>query len=74
MTRTIPPGRHLKARRVLLGLPHEVVAQALGIDRSEVSRMENGYKPFRDEWREPLIKVLQWSLEDLRCIGLEGDQ
>lgn len=42
----IPP---LVARRVLAGLSQDRVAQAAGIDRSQVSRLERGLVALSDE-------------------------
>ena len=59
----------IKQLREELNVQQRQMADAIGVDAPMYSRIERGIRPFRDEYIEPMAKILKVDEDELRSLG-----
>lgn len=58
----------IKQLREELNVQQRQMADAIGVDAPMYSRIERGIRPFRDEYIEPMAKILKVDEDELRSL------
>jgi toxin-antitoxin system, antitoxin component, xre family len=58
----------IKQLREELNVQQRQMADAIGVDAPMYSRIERGIRPFRDEYIEPMAKILKVDENELRSL------
>ena len=58
----------IKQLREELNVQQRQMADAIGVDAPMYSRIERGIRPFRDEYSEPMAKILKVDEDELRSL------